>query len=311
MKKRALTVVMIAGFAIAVAAVAAGGAAAAQNWRDDDRDWKSFKTEDIRKTLSFPDPAKPGEVAVDNIFGPVTVEGYAGTEVVLEARKVVYARDEARARKAEDEVRLDIAVKGDTIEFYVDGPFREEDREGRSRGVRIRRDPGYRVYYGFRLKVPAKAGLYVSTVTDGDVEVRGVEGTFDIRNVNGKVRVIDAAAAGDARTVNGGVTVVFRREPGGACLFKTVNGDVEVGFPAAPAADFRVETMNGEAYSDFDLTRLPRALPVREERRERDGKFVYRWDGAYGVRSGKGGPEIRLETLTGDILIAKRSKLMS
>lgn len=303
-----ILVAAVAGLAV-VAAVAA--AAAAQTWRDDDRDWKSFKTEDIRKTLSFPDPAKPGEVAVDNIFGPVTVEGYAGSEVVLEARKIVYARDEARARKAEDEVRLDVAVKGNTIEAYVDGPFREEDREGRSKGVRIRRDPGYRVYYGFRLKVPAASRLYVSTVTDGDVEIRGVEGAFDVRNVNGKVRVVDAAAAGDARTVNGGVTVVFRREPGGACLFKTVNGDVEVGFPAAPAADFRIETMNGEAYSDFDVTRLPRSLPVREERRERDGKFVYRWDGAYGVRSGKGGPEIRLETLTGDVLIAKRSKLMS
>jgi hypothetical protein len=307
MKSRTpILVAAVAGLAV-VAAVAA--AAVAQSWRDDDRDWKSFKTEDIRKTLSFPDPAKPGEVAVDNIFGPVTVEGYAGNEVVLEARKIVYARDEARARKAEDEVRLDVAVKGNTIEAYVDGPFREKDEEGR--GVRIRRDPGYRVYYGFRLKVPAASRLYVSTVTDGDVEVRGVEGAFDVRNVNGQVRVVDAAAAGDARTVNGGVTVVFRREPGGACLFKTVNGDVEVGFPAAPAADFRIETMNGEAYSDFDVTRLPRSLPVRGERRERDGKSVYRWDGAYGVRSGKGGPEIRLETLTGDVLIAKRSKLMS
>ncbi|MCK7478100.1 MAG: hypothetical protein M0C28_12270 [Candidatus Moduliflexus flocculans] len=49
-----------------------------------------------------------------------------------------------------------------------------------------------------------------------------------MRNVNGRVRIEDAAAAGDARTVNGGVTVVFRREPGGACHFKTVNGDVEV-----------------------------------------------------------------------------------
>jgi hypothetical protein len=297
--------------AVAGLAVVAAAAAAAQTWRDDDRDWKSYKTEDIRQTLRFADPAKPGEVAVDNIFGPVTVEGYAGSEVVLEARKIVYARDEDRARKAEDEVRLDVAAKGNTLEIYVDGPFRDEDREGRSKGIRIRRDPGYRVYYGFRLKVPAASRLYVSTVTDGDVEVRGIEGAFDVRNVNGKVRVVDAAAAGDARTVNGGVTVVFRREPGGACLFKTVNGDVEVGFPAAPAADFRIETMNGEAYSDFDVTRLPRSLPVREERRERDGKFVYRRDGAYGVRCGKGGPEIRLETLTGDILIAKRSKLMS
>lgn len=306
MRKHTLILAAVAGLAV----LAAAAAPARSGW-DNERDWKSFKTEDIRRTLKLADPSKPGEVAVDNVFGPITIEGYAGAEVVLEARRIVYARDEARARKAEEEVRLDIGGQGNTIEIYVDGPFREDEGERRERGVRIRRDPGYRVYYGFTLKVPAKSSLVVSTVTDGDVEVRGVEGSFDVRNVNGKVRIVDAAAAGDARTVNGGVTVVFRREPGGACHFKTVNGDVEVGFPAAPSADFRIKTMHGEAYSDFDVTALPKAPPVREERRDKGGKYVYRSDGAFGVRAGKGGPEIRLETMTGDILIAKRSKLMS
>ncbi len=309
MRKHTLILAAVAG--LAVLAVLAAAAAPARSGWDNERDWKSFKTEDIRRTLKLADPSKPGEVAVDNVFGPITIEGYAGAEVVLEARRIVYARDEARARKAEEEVRLDIGGQGNTIEIYVDGPFREDEGERRERGVRIRRDPGYRVYYGFTLKVPAKSSLVVSTVTDGDVEVRGVEGSFDVRNVNGKVRIVDAAAAGDARTVNGGVTVVFRREPGGACHFKTVNGDVEVGFPAAPSADFRIKTMHGEAYSDFDVTALPKAPPVREERRDKGGKYVYRSDGAFGVRAGKGGPEIRLETMTGDILIAKRSKLMS
>ncbi len=148
-------------------------------------------------------------------------------------------------------------------------------------------------------------------MTDGSVEVRGVEGRFDVRDVNGKVLLVDVAGSGDARTVNGGVTVDFRRHPDGACLFKTVNGDVEVNFPGEPSADFRVKTMHGEAYTDFNVIYLPKAPPVREERREEDGKYVYRSDGGYGVRVGKGGPEIKLETLTGDILIAKRSKSSS
>jgi len=171
MRKHTPILVAVAGLAVLAAA-----AAQAQSGREDDRDWKSFKTEDIRKTLKFADPSKPGEVAVDNVFGPVTVEGYAGAEVVLEARRIVYARDEARARKAEEEVSLDIGGQGNTIELYVDGPFREDDREGRSRDIHMRRDPGYKVYYGFTLKVPTKTSLVVSTVTDGDVEVRGVEG---------------------------------------------------------------------------------------------------------------------------------------
>jgi hypothetical protein len=291
--------------------LAAVAVAAAQSRWDHDRDLKSFKKEDIVKTLKFADPAKPGELVVDNLFGPITVEGYAGKDVILEAKKIVYARDESRAKLAEEEVRLDITEKGHIVEAYVDGPFRETENERREKGIHIRRDPGYKVYYGFTIKVPFRTNLVLSTVTDGDVEVRGVEGKFDVRDVNGKVRLSDIAGSGDARTVNGGVTVVFKRHPDGACLFRTVNGDVEVDFPGEPSADFRVKTMHGEVYSDFDVTYLPKAPPVREERPEKGGKYVYRSEGYFGVRAGKGGPEIKLDTLTGDILIAKRSKSSS
>jgi hypothetical protein len=302
---------LIVSITAALVVLAASAAIAQRTW-DDGRDWKAFKTENIRQSLSFADQAQTGEVVVDNVFGPIAVEGHAGREVVLEAQKVVYARDEARARRAEEEVKLEVTEKGATVEIYVDGPFRENDREDRERGnVRIRRDPGYRVHYAFTLKVPFKSDLVLSTVTDGDIEVKNVEGAFDVRNVNGRVRLVDVAGSGDARTVSGGVTVAFKRHPDGACLFKTVSGDVEVDFPGRPSADFRLKTMHGEVYTDFEVTYLPKAPPVREERGGRAGKYVYRSDGAYGVRVGQGGPEIRLETLAGDILIAKRTKSTS
>jgi len=308
--KKTMTMIALA-VAVAAAALTLTAVAAAQKSWDGRHGMEPFQTETVARTLRFADPAKPGEVVVDNLSGPIKVEAHAGRDVVLEAKKTVYARDEARARKAEAEVKLDIAEKGQTIEAYVDGPFRESDDPGARRRVQMRRDPGYMVHYAFTLKVPARTDLVLATVLDGDIEVRGVEGTFDVRNVTGRVRLVDAAGSGDVQAVSGGVTVVFKRAPEGPCSFTTVSGDVEVGFPAAPSADFRIKTMHGQAYSDFDVTDLPKAPPVREERREKDGKYVYRSDGAYGVRAGRGGPEIRLETLTGDILIAKRSKLIS
>jgi Toastrack DUF4097 len=292
---------------VAAAALIAGAAQRASVRHD----MISFKTETISRTLKFADPAKPGEVVVDNVWGPIAVEAAAGREVVLEAKKTVYARDEARAKKAEEEVKLDITEKGNTVEAYVDGPFRDDDERRLKRGVQMRRDPGYKVVYAFTLKVPARTDLVLSTVLDGDIEVRGVEGGFDVRNVVGEVRLVDAAGSGEARAVSGGVTVAFKRPPDGPCAFGTVSGDVELDFPGEPSADFRIKTMNGEVYSDFDVTYLPKAAPVREERREKDGTYVYRASGGYGVRTGKGGPEIKLETLTGDILIAKRSKSTS
>jgi hypothetical protein len=310
MKRTSGTIALTAAV-LALAAATAVAAGQGQSRRHIDRDLKTFGSETIAKTLAFADPAKPGRLVVDNLYGPIKVEAYAGREVVLEAKRIVYARDEARAAKAEAEVRLDITAKDNTVEAYVDGPFRETEAERRIRGIRMHDDPGYLVYYGFTVKVPARTDLVLATVIDGDIDVRGIEGVFDVRNVTNPVRLVNAAGSGDAESVAGGVTVAFRRHPDGPCAFKSVSGDVEVDFPGEASADFRFKTMTGEVYSDFEVTRLAQAAPVREDRPDREGGFVYRSDGFNGVRAGKGGPEIKLETLSGDILIAKRSKSTS
>ena len=310
MKRTPWTVALTAAV-LSLATAASVAAGAPQRRSHLDQDMRSFRSETIAKTLAFADPAKPGRLVVDNLYGPIKVEAYAGREVVLEVKKIVYARDEARAAKAEAEVRLDITAKDNTVEAYVDGPFRETEAERRGRGIHVHGDPGYLVYYGFTLKVPARTNLVLTTVIDGDIDVRGVEGVFDVRNVTNPVRLVDAAGSGEAQSVAGGVTVAFRRHPDGPCSFKSVSGDVEVGFPGQASADFRFKTMTGEIYSDFEVTRLPKAAPVRSDRPDQDGGYLYRSDGFNGVRAGKGGPEIKLETLSGDILIAKISKSTS
>jgi hypothetical protein len=305
------TLAFAAGFAIVLAGATAPAAGTPQRRSHVADDMKSFQSETIAKTLAFADPAKPGRLVVDNLYGPIKVEAAPGREVVIEAKKIVYARDEARAAKAQAEVRLDITAKGDTIEAYVDGPFRETESERRGRGVHMHDDPGYLVYYGFTVKVPARTDLILTTVIDGDIDVCGVEGVFDVRNVTNPVRLVDAAGSGRAESVAGAVTVAFRRHPDGPCAFKSVSGDVEVGFPGEASADFKFKTMTGEVYSDFEVTRLPKAAPVRIERPDPDGGTLYRSDGFAAVRAGRGGPEIKLETLSGDILIAKRTKSTS
>jgi hypothetical protein len=267
-----------------------------------DRDYPVQRKGVVEKTLRFADPGKPGEIVVDNVFGPIKVEGTSGSEVVLVARKTIFAKDEARVKRAEEEVTLDIQEKGNTIDVYVDGPFRERNRE--ARGVRSWRDPGYEVHYDFAIKVPVRTNVAVSTVLAGDVEVRNVEGEFDVHNVNGKVRVSDVSGSGTAKTVNGEVTVAFKRSPNGECSLKTVNGDAVITLPEGTSADFRVKTFNGDVYSDFSVTALPAKPAVREDK---DGKYVYKSDRFFGVRTGKGGPEILMDTMNGDILIKKKS----
>ncbi|MBN2245187.1 MAG: DUF4097 family beta strand repeat protein [Candidatus Aminicenantes bacterium] len=260
------------------------------------------KKEMIQKNLTFPDPKGVKELQVDNVWGFISVKGYSGAEVQLLVTKTIKAKSQDRLEKAREEVSLDITTEGNTIDLYVNGPFR--CREGRGNSIHGR-DPGYQVNYDFELKVPYKTNLYVKTVTDGNITLEGVEGDFEVKNVNGKIDMKDVAGAGEAHTVNGWVKVVFSRNPKSPCSFHTVNGDLEISFPEAPSAEFLLKTFNGDIYSDFPVKYLV-SQPGKGERKE--GKYVYQSSRFFSVQSGTGGPEIRLDTLNGDILLAQKNK---
>jgi hypothetical protein len=262
-----------------------------------DRNFPVREKEEIRNTFKTSGTA---ELIVDNVIGRIKVEGYEGTEISLVAVRTIEAESGEKVRQAKAEVRLDVIQNGDTLKIYVDGPFRRNDP-----GLLFRRhqDPGYIVRYDFELRVPRRTGLDVRTVNDGDIEVENVEGNFDVANVNGRVRMTGVRGSGDVRTVNGEIAVSFRSQPAGECSFRTVNGEVVLGFPENPSADFRIKTMNGEIFTDFPVTGLPAA--DGKAKRNEAGRFVYKSDRFFVVRAGKGGPEIKLETLNGDILIKK------
>jgi len=179
----------------------------------------------------------------------------------------------------------------------VDGPFRCSDHSARQRRL------GYRVAYDFQVKVPRECDLTLSTVNDGDVRVNDVTGKFDVENVNGKIQMSEIGGLGRAHTVNGAVNVQFKRNPGGDCSFHSINGDLDVAFPSDFSADFWFKTFNGGAYTDFELTPLPR--PAADQER-RNGKFVYKNNGFYGGRIGKGGPQMKFDAFNGNIHITAR-----
>jgi len=68
----------------------------------------------------------------------------------------------------------------------------------------------------------------ISTVNGGDLTAEGI-GRFDIRNVNGGIRMTGITGSGSVHTVNGPVTVHFARNPTEQCDFKTVNGGIDAG----------------------------------------------------------------------------------
>jgi len=265
--------------------------------------WKVEEKEEIQKTLKFQDLSRPKELWVDNVHGSIEVVGYRGQEVQLTVQKTILARSKEKIQRAKEEVCLEITEEGNTIDLYVDGPFRCCHK---GRKWRRWRNPGYEVQFDFEIKVPLETSLYLHTVNKGDIRIENVRGEFEVKNVNGSITMKEIAGAGEARTVNGEVKVVFSRKPESDCSFRTINGDLEISFPKNLSADFQLKTFNGEIYSDFPVNYLPVKAPVQAQKK---GKFVYKSNRFFGVRIGKGGPEIKLDTLNGDIFIAKENEI--
>jgi hypothetical protein len=260
------------------------------------RDYDIKKTETIRKQFTFPETGK-GTLLVDTVFGSIHVEGHNRDQVEVTVHKTIQVEDQAAYDRALNEVSLDMTIEDNILDVYVDGPFRCQNRRPR------RRDPRYRVVYDFEIRTPRRTTLDLQTVTEGDIRVRNIQGDFDIHNVNGEIDVNGIKGSGTAHTVNGKVDIVFDGTPSENCSFKTINGEINLHFPSTPSADFRLKTFHGDMYSDFNVDYLP-AEPVEAERD--NGRYVYKSNRFFRVRTGKGGPDIKLETLNGDILISKR-----
>jgi hypothetical protein len=259
------------------------------------------RTQEMNKTLRFGSPTGDRLVVVDNVFGSIEVTGYSGEEVRVTVRKTVEARSEKKMAEAEEEVRLDITEEDDLIELYVDGPFR--DREGCGIDWRGYKREGYKVSFDFVLEVPKNCAVQLKTINEGDILVKSVEGDFEVKNVNGGIEMKGVRGSGDVYTVNGGVRVEFDKNPKGDCSVGTINGDVRLYFQPDLSADFYMKTMNGDVFTDFEVDTLPGRTQTS---RTSNGKNMYKVARMSGVRAGKGGPEIELNTLNGDMFILSK-----
>lgn len=253
------------------------------------------ETRKIEERVALP---ADGRLVIDNVFGSIRIVGSDRADVAVRATQTIEADNRAALARARDEVELLIDSEAALVELYVDAPFRDRDGSGR-RWHDYR--PRYKVTYDFVVEVPSTIGFDLSTVTDGDIEVRNVRGDFEVANVNGKIEMRGVAGSGVVRTVNGPIHAAFDRSPRGASEFVTVNGDVDVTFPADLSADLKMTSRFGELWSDFALTSLPAPPATRETV---SGKLVIKSGGPL-VRVAEGGPRLSFETLNGDVLIRK------
>ena len=244
-----------------------------------------------RVSVPFRDPSRPGLLKASLINGGITVKGYNGKEVIVEAQTRVKesARAEGMRRILMTGVDLTVEEENNVIKVGTGSPNRTVD---------------------LTIQVPFKTSLKLSCINNGNIQVNQVEGEIEANNINGSVTLAGVSGSAVGHSLNGRVLVSFARvDPQKPMSFSTLNGNIDVTFPADVRARVRIKSENGDVQSDFEIAIQDQpARQIVEDRRSEGGKYRIRIDKAiYGTING-GGPEIQFTNLNGAIYIRKAAK---
>jgi len=241
-----------------------------------------------RVSVNLSDPARPALVKASLLNGGITVKGYDGKEVVVEAR----ARNHDSARPDSNMKRIVVSSTGLSVE--------EENNE-----VRISSDSVVRTI-DLTISVPFHTSLKLSSVNSGDIVVTGVDGELDVNDVNGSVTLNNVSGSAVAHALNGRLLATFTRVNQKPMAFSSLNGDIDVTFPADLKANLSLKSDRGEIFSDFDV-QIQASAPQQtvEDGRKNGGKYLVKIDKTvHGAISG-GGPELQFTNFNGGIYIRK------
>lgn len=266
------------------------------------------KTETITKSFQLTDTSKELWFCVCNIEGDVSVEAYDGKNIEVEVIKKITARNDADLAEGMNDVRVDFS-QGDgyamarmlsTNNRYVqkDDPLAcgwDWNRDQRRVEYKHRLD--------FKVKVPRSISVKISTVNNGDLYLKGVQGEVYANNVNGDVDLVDVAENIKAHTVNGHIEVSYTKLPKEFGEFETINGDIVIKAPANANGTYNFETQWGKIYSEFDFS--AKAKPMVVASKSESGGTKYKIDNSNTYQLGVGGPSFEFKTMNGNIKILK------
>ncbi|MEP5913911.1 MAG: DUF4097 family beta strand repeat-containing protein, partial [Flavobacteriaceae bacterium] len=242
-------------------------------------------------SVPLSDPNSPGKLVIDQISGSINVSGYDGNEVVIRAsfenEKHHYEEKKGReGMKRIESSSLNIAA------------------EEKNNVVHVLNEQWNKIT-NFEVKVPKDFSLKLSTVNDGNIWVRDVNGEMEISNVNGEITLESVSGSASADTVNGDIKVNFNSIDKDANMaFSSLNGDVDITFPSTLKADVKAKSDMGEIFTDFDMVVAANKPEVNKNNSSGTYKVqIEQW--VRGKING-GGPEMLFKTFNGDVLIKSK-----
>lgn len=246
-----------------------------------------------RVTVPLSDPARPAFIKAHLLNGSITVKGYEGKEVMVEAH--VRSGEDRDSGESNGMHRIPMNTTGLEVE--------EDNNRVDVSAASVQRT------IDLNISVPVHSSLSLHTVNDGDISVTNVDGELDVNDVNGAVTLTGVSGTAVAHALNGKVLVTFNRiNPTKPMSFSSLNGDIDVTFPADLKANLVISSDRGEVYSDFDVALAPRALqqtPTAEDTRGDGGRYRVKIDKTVRGTINGGGQEIQFHNFNGNVYIRK------
>lgn len=218
-----------------------------------------------------------GVVRLKNVNGKVHITSWDRPEIQVDAVKHADNQAELEA------VKIQVDARPDRVAVQTELPKRGS-------GWWWWRSKGSSASVDYEIKVPSRARLEAIETVNGNVEIESVRGQVNASSVNGRLSAKGLAGETRLESVNGRVEASFDALAGvKLVLLKTVNGRVELVLPADADAVVFGKTLNGSIHANGGLT-VKQKWPVSSE--------------LHG-QLGKGGTEVKVETLNGGIRVQK------
>jgi hypothetical protein len=246
-----------------------------------------------RAAVPLSDPSQPAMVKVSTFRGSISVKGYNGQDVVVEAL--------VRSRKIEKEPTSEKAKGMKLIPMSASGLTVTEERNE----VNIKVE-SLRYAVDLTVQVPVSSSLKISGFNEGDIIVENVSGEIETTNHNGGISLTGISGNVIANTFNGELLVIFKQiDPEKPMAFSSFNGDVDVTFPGEIKADVKMKSEMGDIYSDYEIQIMQQPAQKQEEEKDEKGRYQISFDKTiYGKING-GGQEYVFKNFNGDIFIRK------
>ena len=264
-------------------------------------------SETFTKELNFLSRSDENMLVVKNINGPIRVEGYDGSIVKIEAEKRVSAKRESYLEEGKQDIQIKMETVDNRIYVYVETPNNNFNTAiGRYENTRNNQwvKLNYVFEVDFVIKVPKSTSVELSTMNDGDIYAKDVQGNqIIVSNLNGAITLDNIAGKTDVNALSKDINITYFKNPNGDSKYHSLNGDINVTFKDNLNADVSFKSLNGDMYTNYDTTALK---PDLVKTKTKNGKGVkYNMSANQSYRIGKGGIRLDFNLLNGDATLKR------